>query len=167
MNKLSIGLILLSIFVSSCNEKEKNKTSEFLKGYDKIRLISYNTHRDVYSSQYELKVQNDTVRIPNINVIDNVVLDKRYSEKIATILFSTESECLLADCYNPRHLILFYKKNKIVDFYEICAECGGSRQSKNIDFPEFCTDKGDQIIALFKEMKLKNDGEEGENYKYF
>ena len=73
----------------------------------------------------------------------------------------------MADCYNPRHLILFYKQNKIVDFYEFCAECGGSRQSKNIIFPELCTGKGDRIIEIFKEMRLKNDGEESENYKYF
>lgn len=166
MNKKIIFLMLSSILILSCHEQEK-KTAEFLNRYDKIRLISYNTHRDVYSSNYELKIENDTIRIPEINIIDNVVLDRHYSEKIATVLLSTEEECLLADCYNPRHLILFYKKNKLVDFYEFCAECGGSRQSKNIGFPELCTDKGDKLIAIFKEMKLKNNGEEGDDYKYF
>ncbi len=156
----------MSTFILSCNEQEK-KTSKFLKRYDKIRLVSYNTHRDVYSSKFELKIEKDTIRIPDINIIDNVVLDKHYSEKIAEVLLSTEEECLLADCYNPRHLILFYKQNKIVDFYEFCAECGGSRQSKNIAFPELCTDKGDKLIEIFKEMKLKNDGEESDTYKYF
>ncbi len=154
------------MFLFSCNRKE-NKTSEFLKRYDKIRLISYATHRDVYSSQDELKIENDTIRIPNLKFIDNVVLNPHYAERITEVLLSTANECVLADCYNPRHLLLFYKKDKLVDFYEFCAECGGSRQSKNINFPEFCTDKGDKLIAIFKEMKLKNDGEEKENYKYF
>lgn len=166
MNKLIILSILISIFSVSCSKKD-NKSSEFLKKYDKIRLISYNTHRDVYSSNYEPKIENDTVKIPNIKFIDNVILDKYYAEKITEVLFSEENECVLADCYNPRHIILFYKKDKLVDFYEFCAECGGSRQSKNINFPELCTDKGDKIIEIFKEMKMKNNGEENENYKYF
>ena len=92
----------MSTFILSCNEQEK-KTSEFLKRYDKIRLVSYNTHRDVYSSKFELKIEKDTIRIPDINIVDNVVLDKYYSEKIAAVLLSIEDECLLADCYNPRH----------------------------------------------------------------
>lgn len=166
MNKKIILLILTSIFILSCNEKEK-KTSDFLKRYDKIRLISYNTHRDVYSSKYDLKIENDTIKIPEVEFVDNVILEKQFSEKIAEVLLSTEDKCLLADCYNPRHLLLFYKQNKIVDFYEFCAECGGSRQSKNIYFPELCTDKGDKLIEIFKEMKLKNDGEESDTYKYF
>jgi hypothetical protein len=166
MNKLIILSIFILIFSVSCSKKD-NKSSEFLKKYDKIRLISYNTHRDVYSSNYEPKIENDTVKIPNIKFIDNVILDKYFAEKITEVLFSEENECVLADCYNPRHIILFYKQNKLVDFYEFCAECGGSRQSKNINFPELCTDKGDKIIEIFKEMKLKNNGEENENYKYF
>jgi hypothetical protein len=166
MNKQVILLILLSVVFLSCNEKDK-KTFEFLNKYDKIRLISYNTHRDVYSSKYELKIENDTIQIPNIKYVDNVVLNEKFSRKIAEVLLSTEKECDLADCYNPRHIILFYKEDKIIDFYEFCAECGGSAQSKNIKFPELCTDKGDRLIEIFKEMKLKNNGEETENYKYF
>jgi len=166
MIKRIIPFFSLLILVFSCKEKE-NKTSDFLKKYDKIRLISYNTHRDVYSTKYELSIENDTVQIPNIKIIDNIVLDKYFSEKIAEVLLSTEDECLMDDCYNPRHIILFYKQNKIIDYYEFCAECGGSVQSKNINFPELCADKGDRIIEIFKEMKLKNDGEETENYKYF
>ena len=156
----------MSLSAIYCSKKE-NKTTEFLKKYDKIRLISYNKSRDVYSTDYEPIIENDTVRIPNIKFIDNMILDKHFSEKITEVLFSEENECVLADCYNPRHIILFYRKNKLVDFYEFCAECGGSRQSKNINFPELCTDKGDKIIEIFKEMKLKNNGEETENYKYF
>lgn len=117
MNKKVILLFLTSIFILSCTQKDK-KASEFLKKYDKIRLISYNTHRDVYSSKYELKIENDTIKIPEIKFVDNVILEKQFSEKIFEVLLSTEDECLLADCYNPRHLILFYKQNKIVDFYE-------------------------------------------------
>lgn len=167
MNKQLVLLISVCVLFLSCHKKE-NKTSDFLKKYDKIRLLSYNKHRHAYGEKkYDLKIENDTILIPNVKYIDNIVLDNYYSEKITEVLLSTEKECIVADCYNPRHIILFYKQNKIVDFYELCAECGGSRQSKNINFPQLCADKGDRIIAIFKEMKLKNDGEETENYSYF
>lgn len=166
MKKHIILLITLSYLVISCAEKT-NKNSEFLKKYDKIRLLSYKNHRDVYTSKYELKIENDTIIIPNVAIVDNVVLDKYYAEKITEVLLSTEEECIMADCYNPRHILLFYKQNKVADFYEFCAECGGSVASKNISFPEICSGKGDRIIEIFKEMKLKNNGEETENYKYF
>ena len=166
MNKLITLYIVILIFSISCNKKE-DKNSKFLKKYDKIRLISYNTHRDTYRTSYELKIENNTIKIPDVKFIDNIILDKYFAEKITDVLFLEENECVLADCYNPRHLILFYKQNKLIDFYEFCAECGGSRQSKNISFPELCSDKGDKIIAIFKEMKLKNNGEESENYQYF
>lgn len=165
MNKLILFSFLFLIIASSCDKK--NKTSEFLEKYDEIRLISYNTHRDVYNSDYELIIENDSVKIPNIKPVDNIILNKYYSEKIIEVLITDEKKCVLADCYNPRHLILFYKQNKIVDFYEFCTECGGSRQSKNIKFPDICRDKGFKIITIFKEMKLKNNGEETEDYKYF
>ncbi|MGL2987182.1 hypothetical protein ACSVH5_06265 [Flavobacterium sp. RSSA_27] len=179
MKKQMLYFILLSVSFLSCNKKEEksseilynkteNETSKFLKKYDIIRLISYNKHRNVYTPKNELKIEKDTINIPNIEVIDNILLDKYFSKKIAGILLSTDKECSVADCYTPRHLILFYKHNKIVDFYEFCAECGGSRQSKNINFPHFCSDKGDKIIKVFKEMKLKNDGEDnGVDYKYY
>jgi hypothetical protein len=166
MNKQVLLLILMSVIFLSCNKKD-NKTTEFLNQYDKIRLLSYNTHRDVYGSKYELKIEDDTVQVPNIKYVDNVVLNEKFSRKIAEVLLATENECVLADCYNPRHIILFYKANKIIDFYEFCAECGGSTSSKNIKFPALCTGKGDRLIEIFKELKLENDGEETENYKYF
>ena len=166
MSKQITLFILLSLFAVSCSEKE-NKTTEFLKKYDKIRIISYNKHREIYATKYELKIENDTIQIPDIKIVDNIILNQNFSKKITEVLISTENQCVVAHCYNPRHIILFYKKNKVVDFYEFCAECGGSRQSKDINFPELCTDKGDKIIEVFKEMKLKNTGEETENYKYF
>ena len=148
--------------------KTEDKSAEFLKKYGKIRLISYDTHRkDHGPGRIELKIEKDTIQIPNIKIIDNIVLDKYFSKKIVEVLLSRENKCIVSDCYFPRHLILFYKQNKIVDFYEFCAECGGSRQSKNINFPHLCSEKGDRIIRIFKEMKLKNDGEDGGDYQYF
>ena len=166
MSKIILHILIVSFFLVSCVEKP-NKTEIFLDQYDKIKLISYNKHRDVYSTNNKIKVVNNTIKIPNIQYIDNLVLDKKNSKKIFNILLSEQKECSRADCYNPRHILLFYQKNIIVGFYEFCAECGGSEQSKNINIPPICSEQGNELIKVFKEMNLKNNGEENGNYEYF
>ncbi|WP_333599891.1 hypothetical protein [Flavobacterium sp.] len=178
MSQFNSLILLILILTTSCkdnlgksepivNTENYELTNKFLSGFDNIKLISYDTHRDDYSSNYQLKIENDTIKIPEVKYIDNVDLDNKFSKKIFRVLLSENKNCTMADCYNPRHILLFYKKDKLVGFYEFCAECGGSRQSENIKIAPICTKKGDELIAIFKEMKLKNDGEESENYKYF
>ena len=145
MNNKILVQFLLMISIISCVKKE-DKISSFIKRYDKIVLLSYSEHRDIYRNREELKIENDTIIIPKVKFIDNVTLDNKFSRKIVEVLYSKNKDCSYADCYKPRHIILFYKKNKIVDFYEFCAACGGCRESKNINFPEFCSQKGFKMI---------------------
>ena len=172
--KLNKYILIFAILctIISCKEQnekfEEVQSNEFLKEFDEIRLVSYNTKRDIYSSNYELKIENDTIKIPSVNFIDNVILKKKESDKIFNILLKFPEKCTLADCYNPRHIILFYKKNKMVEYFEFCAECGGSQSSsKKIKINSICYEQGKELIKVFKEMKLKNDGEESDTYKYF
>jgi hypothetical protein len=172
--KLSKSILIFTLLftIISCKKQDEKveevQSTEFLKEFDKIRLVSYNTKRDIYSSDYELKIENDTIKIPNVNYIDNVILKKKESDKIFEILLSPPERGTLADCYNPRHILLFYKKNKMVEFFEFCAECGGSQiSSKKIKINSIVSEQGKELIKVFKEMKLKNDGEESDTYKYF
>lgn len=165
-------LIFTLLTILSCKKHDEKveevQSNEILKDFDRIRLVSYNTKRDVYNSNYELKIENDTIKIPNINFIDNVVLKKKEADKIFEIILSPPERGTLADCYNPRHILLFYKKNKMVEFFEFCTECGGSQISSNkIKINSIVTEQGKELIRVFKEMKLKNDGEESDTYKYF
>ena len=171
LNKYILFFALLCTVISCKKQNEKVeevRSNKFLKEFDKIRLVSYHTKRDVYNSNYELKIKNDTIEIPNVNFIDNVVLKKKESDKIFKILLSPPEIGTLADCYNPRHILLFYKKNKMVEYFEFCAECGGSQtSSKKININSIFSEQGKELIKIFKEMKLKNDGEESDTYKYF
>jgi hypothetical protein len=147
----------------------ENKTIEVFKPYDKIVLLSYNQHRDAYGKNCFVKIKNNTIKISNVKIIDSIVLNEEYRNKIQTILGKTtdNKNCTMADCYNPRHILLLYNQNELKGFYEFCTECGGGYQSKGLAIPIICTEQGDKLIKVFKQMSLKNDGEESENYKYF
>ena len=75
LNKYILFFALLCTVISCKKQNEKVeevRSNKFLKEFDKIRLVSYHTKRDVYNSNYELKIKNDTIEIPNVNFIDNV-----------------------------------------------------------------------------------------------
>lgn len=155
-------ILLLFLSISSFSQVDK-----FINKYDEIKLISYNSHRKyALRDNPTIEIKNDKVIIKGVKIVDNVILNNKYSKKIFNVLFSTKKECSVADCYNPRHILLFIKAKKIVGYYEFCAECGRGKMSKNINIQSICREHGDDLIKIFKEMKLKNNGEETEDYKY-
>ena len=167
MRYLSILFFCFLLFITACSKIDNTQVESFNK-YDKVRLLSYDSHRKVDSKEDYLWIKNDTLIIPKVKIIDNVVLSHEYKNQIINILCSHDyKNCSMADCYNPRHILLFYKNNKLIDYYEFCASCGGSTQSLGINIPSICMEQGQELIKIFKEMKLKNDGEEGLDYKYF
>ncbi len=174
-NKWFIGFILVLIF--SCKEKkieslplveQINKPLSILEQYDKVRLISYNHHRRNYPNQKDIVIKDNNIVISNVEFVDDVILEKKYKTKIFNILETEYRNGSFADCYNPRHILLFYKGNELIDYYEFCAECGGSRQTDGLKtINSICAEQGDLLIEVFKELKLKNNGEETEDYQYF
>lgn len=146
-----------------------SQVDKFISKYDEIKLISYNSQRkNALRDNVVVEIKNDKIKIKDVKIIDNVLLNKKYSKKIFNVLLSKKKECSNADCYNPRHILLFFKAKKLVGYFEFCASCGGSRISKDINInSSFCSEHGNDLIKIFKEMKLKNNGEETEDYKYY
>ena len=59
-------------------------------------------------------------------------------------------------CYRPHHVILFYQQNKVIDFLELCFECGGFLSSnKAFDDILQCEEKYDLLKILFKKIGIK------------
>lgn len=67
---------------------------------------------------------------------------------------SCKVEELPADCYMPRHMILFRdQKNRIIGYKELCLSCKGFRESKNLEnYNGFCFN---QMEELFKKAGIK------------
>lgn len=118
---------------------------------DKVELVSYECRKDSYSN--DNLISGDKFTVDNIK--QRVTLDRSKRDSVYSILYNFRpspvgQDTLQADCYNPRHSIVFYEKSKAVAFFEICFECGGTRQSPNVDFGQFCPEKMCILQNFFK-----------------
>ena len=148
-------ILILFFGLFSC----KNE-NDFFETIDNVRLISYPTRSNWYpNEQFDYNSKKDII-IPEDKIIDNIILKKEDFNSILEILDTEKDSCSVAACYDPRHMLQFYKNGKVVAYYEVCLECGGSKNSKNLDFlPPFCIQKGEELKDIFKKLGLKNYGE--------
>jgi hypothetical protein len=121
---------------------------------DKIQLVSYHTRRDSYSDR-DL-INNGKFSVDNIQ--QEMTLNSDQRDSLFSILYNFKPvpaglDTLQADCYNPRHAIVFYDKKEAIAFFEICFECGGSKQSLGVDFGQFCPEKQCMLQKFFKANK--------------
>lgn len=160
----NIITILSFFFIISCQKKEDNKSEIFLKGIDKVKLYSYPSRMmwdTVNYGKEKIVLKNGKLFFKKTKVVDSLFLTNNQKDKIFNILLDNKwgNKGLNAACYEPRHLFAFYKKNKVVGYYEVCLECGNSESSKELnDLPMFCIEKGEELKKLFIKMKLKNIG---------
>jgi hypothetical protein len=76
-------------------------------------------------TKIDLSNINDTISITlsknQISILDSVV-----NGKCKVI----EKEIVPADCFNPRHNIIFFNNDSIINFISVCYECGNYNSSK-------------------------------------
>jgi hypothetical protein len=121
---------------------------------DKIELVAYD-RRDSYSND-EL-IRDGKFIVPDI--LQRQSLSKHQIDSLLSILHNfsravSENDEFEADCYDPHHSIVFYQKGQAIAFYEICFSCGGTRQTKDVDFGLFCSEKLCFLQHFFKYCKV-------------
>jgi hypothetical protein len=134
-------------------KQQQNNTFPFNKS-DKIKLVSYYTRRDSYS---DIDLINKGKFLVD-DIQQQVTLNNDQRDSLFSILYNFKSvpvglDTLQADCYNPRHAIVFYEGEAAIAFFEICFECGGTKQSKMVDFGQFCPEKQCMLQNFFKANK--------------
>lgn len=124
---------------------------------DKIVLVSYQSRVVTMEKGNDL-IAGGTFKVDNIK--QRVTLNKNQADSLLSILYNfnsfpagVDTSMVQADCYNPRHSIVFYKRNEAIAFLEICFECGGTVQTKGVDFGEFCPEKRCMLQNFFKANK--------------
>ncbi|NOT52200.1 MAG: hypothetical protein HOP10_13080 [Chitinophagaceae bacterium] len=169
MNKIifSIFLVISCIFCQCksaeddrpiCIYKKSGKTIEQQFPFnqsDRIEIVSYDSRNDTVGN-----LILDGRFIVN-DIYDLVVLNKPQTDSLFSLLYDYERNknagpVRYADCYNPRHSVVFYKAGKAIAFWEICLECGGQRQTANTEFDKFCHENTCRIQELFINAGIKD-----------
>jgi hypothetical protein len=137
---------------------------------DKIEIISYdstsarsffggriNRNGSLHDSLSQNGIRERVVLYTGqIDTIYSILYDYKFSND------NTLEES--AACYNPRHAILFYKANKLIEYLEICFECQRIEfVDRRSNFGIMCDDKWCYLIEYFKKCGIKSNFSEKNN----
>ncbi|KFF13810.1 hypothetical protein [Flavobacterium hydatis] len=141
-----------------------------LKNFSKIEIVSY-YNRMVWDtttvngkhSFNKILVDNYKLTFDSTMIQERVILNKIQEKELLNLIISDTCNTgeTPADCYKPRHMILFRdSKNRIVGYNEFCISCAYGRNSSNLDgFQKYCYSDMDR---LFKKFGIKLFVEEGD-----
>lgn len=161
-----------AFYVINANKFESASSYPFSEA-DYIEILSYpnrmewDTTADGKYSDYfhpeiikKGKLNFDTTRIK-----ERVKLTSEQGNKLFNILYN--NTCIMqqmSPCFDPRHSIIFYHKDKkAFAFIEMCFMCSSVRTSDLKNEPEIaCYEKKNDLIQLFKSAGI-NFGLNGED----
>lgn len=150
---LSILIILISLIFNGCNEvkrqeikaEERITKKDFSKSmsfkYDDIsEVIMYSFPDKEFIKQIDGYLRKDInfntdVQLSNDFIKERIVLSEIQKRELFNLISkdSCNSKQLIADCYNPRHQIVFKdEKDNVIGAIEICFSCGEIKSSKSI-----------------------------------
>ena len=125
---------------------------------DRIEIVTYDS-----TDGYDLgKIGYSTILTDSIGqygFCERVPLNEKQIDTLFSIMYgyiSIDDLHISAACYNPRHAILFYKGNTLVEYFEICFECMGTEYLRNQSrFPQFCNEQWCYLQEFFKRSGVK------------
>ncbi|MWB94749.1 hypothetical protein GON26_10265 [Flavobacterium sp. GA093] len=183
--KRILFLIAFLFFISCKNEKTIDsgkievvnslsriiKKRDFpLKNFSNIELVSY-YNRVVWdtikvndkSPFNKILVDNYRLTFDSLMIQERVTLNKIQEKELLNLMISDTCSTgeTPADCYKPRHMILFRDhKNRIMGYSEFCIACAAGRNSENLEeFQKYCYS---DMEILFKKYGIKLFVHEGD-----
>lgn len=143
-------LLLASLLFLNFSKKDKEIENLFSKT-KKIEIYAFQSFSGNYLNPHYIKTNK--VEIPEKYLRNKIVLNELQFLKLKKKLIKTKDKIEeRADCYDPRHIIVFYKENEeILGYVEICFSCINTKSSENLKFLE---DKMLFQCELFKEFGI-------------
>ncbi len=167
-------IILLSFLIIGCNSKPEGKTvaekqqkplPEMSKTFpfseeDKVEVISYPVRYEwdtlrVKGDYNNFLVEKRKLMSDPSHFKDRIILDNVSKKKIFEALFVDEEvDDSPSACFDPRHAILFYNKEDIIAYMEICFHCNNARADFKHSYYNL-----DELEKIFKNSGVKYFGE--------
>ena len=162
-------LLLFIFFLNVCTSQKvtNDEINDLFKKTKKIEIISY-LDRAKWDRTDKKKyfIKNDTIKINEKHIRDRIVLSKNQRNKLKKAI----EDCKLdkterADCFNPRHLVVFFDtNNEIVGYSELCFLCNRSEFSQNFKIISECLLNQEKLFKEFGIKYFEETDEETEEY---
>lgn len=124
----------------------------------RVELVTYKNNRMDWwigkDGQDKPLLENGVLTMPVDSIHSRVNLESAQIAKWQRTLYVQHfcDENIIALCYEPRHLLLFYTPdNRISGYMEICFSCAGGRISEGLREVIFCPERVEYLGALVEE----------------
>jgi len=135
---------------------------------DEIQIVSYPKSRkraEKYDDVTTRQILLEEGKYKAKGIKETIALSKEKWQTLFSLLYDYQTAegktTEYIECYTPKHAILFLQNKKVIAYLEISLECNDTRQSKNVEFGTYCTEKMCMLQKFFKENGIKLGFKEG------
>jgi hypothetical protein len=142
--------------------KKMEDTFPFSKS-EKIEVISYEMRhywdtivKPEGKQAIKPLIENGKLLMPAARIAEKKELTDKLKNRLFNLLYDTKKDNgTVADCFNPRHTILFYDKtDKVIAYTEVCLACGSSEQSEGFTYNLLSQQRMRLLGEIFKDAGL-------------
>lgn len=125
---------------------------------DKVELLYYVGNRmqwwrDSKGQKYADVIEHGRLNVSTDRIAKRVTLDTAQVAEWSSALYAWNlcAEYMVAGCYEPRHLLLFYDaRSRIIGAIEICVTCAGGWVSPGLRAVVFCPERTAMLASMIK-----------------
>lgn len=135
MRRILVIIALFQLCLSTAQKNDKNQIDSIFIQTKKIEIYAYYDQNKWDKNEKNTYLESkNIIEIPKKHIRNKVTLTsyKDIKKLKKSIVKSSNKIEERANCYDPRHTIVFYNENNdIIGFVEICFSCMNSRTSDN------------------------------------
>lgn len=131
---------------------------------ERVELLFYTRDRMSWNEKPgknpEEIIINGNLNIPVDSIAGKVILDSAQSSDWQSTLYKSQlcEELMVAGCYEPRHLLVFYgDDNSVIGAIEICVSCAGAWISKGLRRFVVCPNRMSILESMATRIARENN----------
>ncbi|MFD1772094.1 hypothetical protein [Sphingobacterium suaedae] len=145
-------------------EKRDSTGLDPFKVAQRVELVFYTSNRMSWKNSagknLEELLTDGRLNIPTDSIAGRVELDSAQCADWQHTLYQSQlcDELLVAGCYEPRHLLVFYDdSNSSVGFIEICVSCAGAWVSQGLRSFVVCPERMSVLEGMVGQIAEKSN----------
>jgi hypothetical protein len=144
-------------------ETRDNRGFDPFKIAERVELLFYTSNRLLWhhnaGKNPNALMADGLINIPQDSIAARVQLDSAQCSDWQYTLYQSQlcEEMIVAGCYEPRHLLVFYgDSNKVIGVIEICTSCAGAWISEGLRTFIVCPERMAVLGSMVNQIAEKN-----------